>query len=116
VVAEGSPRELKRSVGGDAVQVTLRDPADAEGRGRAVLATEPYVHEVTAESDQLRLYVDDGGTDLPRVLRVLDDAGIPIRAVSLSEPSLDDVFFSQTGRSLRDAGPTNRAETEEVPA
>jgi ABC-2 type transport system ATP-binding protein len=105
IVAEGTPRSLKQQVAGDAIVVSLRngDP-DAE-RAAAVLGDEPYVRELTAGDGQLRLYVDDGGTALPRLIRLLDDSGIGIRSISMSEPTLDDVFLRQTGRSLRDGGP-----------
>ncbi|HEX3925893.1 MAG TPA: ABC transporter permease, partial [Streptosporangiaceae bacterium] len=46
--------------------------------------------------------VDDGGTALPQLIRLLDANGIAIRSISMSEPTLDDVFLRQTGRSLRD--------------
>jgi ABC-2 type transport system ATP-binding protein len=103
IVAEGTPRELKRRVAGDAVVVDLRDPRGAAG-AVALLAAEPYVREISAEGEQLRLYVEDGSTVLPALLRRLDAAGIGLRSMSLSEPTLDDVFLAQTGRSLRDTG------------
>jgi ABC-2 type transport system ATP-binding protein len=59
---------------------------------------------MTADGEQLRLYVEDGGTALPQLLRLLDQEQIGIRSMSLSEPTLDDVFLHQTGRSLRDTG------------
>ena len=47
---------------------------------------------------------------LPEILRLLDAERIGIKSMSLSEPTLDDVFLRQTGRSLRDAGPTGEQE------
>jgi hypothetical protein len=49
-------------------------------------------------------YVEDGGQAMPELLRVLDSEHIGIKSMSLSEPTLDDVFLRQTGRSLRDTG------------
>ena len=66
------------------------------------------------DEGQLRSYVDDGAAALPELLRLLDGAQIGLRSISLSEPTLDDVFLAKTGRSLRDAGPA--AEQEEVAA
>jgi ABC-2 type transport system ATP-binding protein len=40
---------------------------------------------------------------MPAILRALDSAGLELRTIALSRPSLDDVFLRQTGRSLRDA-------------
>ena len=120
IVAEGTPRALKQEVAGDAIVITLRPGdhgtgdhgPDNQGAGdhgaqRAVpvLRAEPYVRELTADDGQLRLYVDDGGTALPQLIRLLDSRGIGIRSISMSEPTLDDVFLRQTGRSLRDGTP-----------
>jgi ABC-2 type transport system ATP-binding protein len=102
VVAEGTPRHLKREVAGDAVVISIKDPGTAGGHASALLGSQPFVREITAEGEHLRLYVDDGGAALPELLRLLDHAGIGIRSMSVSEPTLDDVFLRQTGRSLRD--------------
>jgi ABC-2 type transport system ATP-binding protein len=104
VVAEGGPRELKQQVAGDAVVFSLRDGDDGARRAVALLRAEPYVRELTADGGQVRLYVEDGGAALPRLLRLLDMERIEIRSAHLSEPTLDDVFLRQTGRSLRDIG------------
>jgi ABC-2 type transport system ATP-binding protein len=135
IVAEGTPRLLKQQVAGDAIVISLRG-ADQPGDGRAdhleggredrdraasLLRSEPYVRELAASDGQVRLYVDDGGTALPQLIRLLDSQGIGIRSISMSEPTLDDVFLRQTGRSLREAGPgadgeTARSDQKEVAA
>ena len=56
-------------------------------------------------SGSLRLTVDHGEEALPVLLRTLDGAGITMSAISLSRPTLDDVFLTLTGRSLRDDSP-----------
>ncbi len=104
VVAEGTPRALKQQVAGDAIVLVTRD-ADAAARAAAELAGQPAVRDLTLEGDAVRLYASDGAAALPGLLRLLDQAGLPVRSLRLSEPSLDDVFLRQTGRSLRDAGP-----------
>jgi ABC-2 type transport system ATP-binding protein len=104
IVAEGSPRELKRRVAGDAIVITVKDPEVASGRGLALLGEKSFVREISADGNQLRLYVEDGGQAMPELLRVLDSEHIGIKSMTLSEPTLDDVFLRQTGRSLRDTG------------
>ena len=84
----------------------------ARERARALLSDASFISSVTsADEDQLRCYVDDGAAALPEFLRLLDAEHIGLRSISLSEPTLDDVFLAKTGRSLRDAGP---AAAEEV--
>jgi len=102
IVAEGTPRALKQQVAGDAILISLRQDDHTTERAAPVLRQEPYVRELTAEDGQVRLYVDDGGTALPELIRLLDANGIGVRSISMSEPTLDDVFLRQTGRSLRD--------------
>jgi ABC-2 type transport system ATP-binding protein len=104
IVAGGTPRELKQQVAGDAIEISLRNEAQDAGRAAAVLGLEPYVRELAVRDGQARLYADDGGTALPRLIRLLDENGIGVRSISMSEPTLDDVFLRQTGRSLRDGG------------
>jgi ABC-2 type transport system ATP-binding protein len=104
IVTEGSPRDLKREVAGDAVVITVRDGHDAAARALTLIAKEPYVREITNDEDVLRLYVEDGGVALPQLLRLLDAEHIALKTINLSEPTLDDVFLRETGRSLRDAG------------
>ena len=110
IVAAGTPRDLKRQVSGDSVLLSLHDEGGALARARLLISAEPYVRELTTDGDQLRLYVEDGSAALPGLLRLLDREQIALKSVSLSEPTLDDVFLHQTGRSLRDAG-TNTAES-----
>ena len=105
IVIEGTPRDLKRQVAGESVVLSLRDEDDGAARASALLAAQDFVREIGADGDQVRLYVEDGSAALPRILRLLDAEHIGIKSMSVSEPTLDDVFLRQTGRSLRDAGP-----------
>ena len=104
IVAEGTAHELKREVAGDAVVLSLHDDDHAVERAEQRLRMQPYVRELTVDGPELRLYVEDGGAALPELLRLLDHECIGLKSMSLSEPTPDDVFLRQTGRSLRDAG------------
>ena len=84
--------------------VTLRVNGATEA-ARALLARQPIVRELSVADEELRLTVEHGEEALPVLLRVLDGAGITMSAISLSRPTLDDVFLTLTGRSLRDDSP-----------
>ncbi|MGC4865045.1 ATP-binding cassette domain-containing protein [Micromonospora sp. DT53] len=102
VVAEGTPTELKREISGDVVLVGL--DLSATPQAAQTLDGEPYVNKLeTADEGGLRLYVDEGATAIPQVLRRLDQAGLELRSIELHRPSLDDVFLTKTGRSLRES-------------
>jgi ABC-2 type transport system ATP-binding protein len=106
IVAEGTPLGLKKEVAGDVVAIGVAgDPAGA----LELLRAKDFVREIEAgEPDPasgvglLRMYVDDGASALPELLRSLDGAGIAPASIELHRPSLDDVFLKQTGRSLRE--------------
>ncbi len=100
IVANGTPDELKRQVAGDVIVVGTDNAGE---RALELLRGEPFVREASAADGTVRLYVDRGETAMPQVLRTLDAAGIALASLSLTRPSLDDVFLRQTGRSLRDA-------------
>jgi ABC-2 type transport system ATP-binding protein len=116
IVAEGTPRELKQQVAGDAIVISLRQEDHEAERAAPVLSAEPYVRELSAEDGQVRLYVDDGGAALPQLIRLLDASGIGVRSISMSEPTLDDVFLRQTGRSLRESGGGDAGKAGDQPA
>ena len=106
IVAEGTPEELKREVSGDAVTLTLKDGPDADG---ALLAAselpgaEGAAKRAGDGTAQVQVRVPHGGAALPGLLRTLDARSIAPDAVEVRRPTLDDVFLSLTGRSLRDA-------------
>ncbi|GGM05851.1 MULTISPECIES: ATP-binding cassette domain-containing protein [Micromonospora] len=103
IVADGSPEELKRRVGGDVVTVSV--DGDAE-RAAKLLAAEPGIGDLTVTGRTLRLALDTAGEQaLLPLLRVLDAAGIAALSVQISRPTLDDVFLGLTGRSLREPTP-----------
>jgi ABC-2 type transport system ATP-binding protein len=102
VVAEGTPDELKREIAGDVVTVGM--PAGETQKAAELLDSQVYVNKVeTVESGGLRLYVDTGATAIPQILRNVDGAGLELTSIELHRPTLDDVFLTKTGRSLRES-------------
>jgi ABC-2 type transport system ATP-binding protein len=100
IVAEGTPDELKREVAGDVVTVGVNGAAP---KAADLLGTEGYVRKLESGDDGLRLYVDEGAVAIPQILRTLDGAGVALASIELHRPSLDDVFLTKTGRSLRES-------------
>lgn len=103
LVAEGTPKELKQKIAGDVVTLGLEDHDGATEHTRELLEARPFVREIEVLGEgTLRLYVDRGEKALPEILRALDGTDIGVRELSLSRPTLNDVFLKQTGRSLRE--------------
>jgi ABC-2 type transport system ATP-binding protein len=99
IIASGAPEELKRQISGDVVTLSVNgDIALAEQK----LAAEPGVRDVAVDGRSVRLSVEHGEEALPALLRVLDGAGLSLTSIQLARPTLDDVFLTLTGRSLRE--------------
>ena len=102
IVAEGTPEALKAELRGDSVHVELVHP-DLDGSVRTLLGQLSGIGTIVVEGNVLRLRVDHGATAVPAVLGALEDKAVPVTAVTVSRPSLDDVYLRYTGRSFREA-------------
>jgi ABC-2 type transport system ATP-binding protein len=103
VVVEGAPERLKAELHGDAVQVEL-GRGQADGRAAGALGAVAGVREVALDGTVLRARVDRGATALPTVLAALESAGVHVASVTVSHPSLDDVYLRHAGRTFAHAG------------
>jgi ABC-2 type transport system ATP-binding protein len=97
IVAEGTPDSLKTEIGNPHIQLQLAAGSIAEAE------------EVCARVGKLLPPVDgrtvlveaaNGAADIPKVVRVLDEAGIGVESLELVRPTLDDVFVAKTGHHL----------------
>jgi ABC-2 type transport system ATP-binding protein len=107
LVVEGRPDELKRQLRGEAVTVELAD----SGADGAVEIVERLgdVHEVMLDGRHLRARVDHGAAAVPTILSALESGGVPVAAVTVARPSLDDVYLHYTGRDFRSEDEEGRA-------
>jgi ABC-2 type transport system ATP-binding protein len=96
VVAEGSPDALKGDLRGDAVHLDLPPGADV-ARATAVLTELSHVRDLRVTGRALSARSDDGASAVPGILAALERAGIPVAAVTVARPSLDDVYLRHTG-------------------
>ncbi|MFG2641372.1 ATP-binding cassette domain-containing protein [Streptomyces sp. NPDC048370] len=110
VVADGTADELKTKVGGDRIDVVLRDARRLDEAARLLPAPAP---EVSVDTDRRRISapVTDRMAALAETVRVLEAAGIEAEDIALRRPTLDEVFLHLTG-DVGDEKP-DRAETTE---
>jgi ABC-2 type transport system ATP-binding protein len=95
IVISGTPKELKRHIGMDVIELHFADRAVAE---KAVQLLNPLVKQSTHADQVVKLFVEDGAHRLPELVRQLDSASLHIASLNLSPPTLDDVFIQVTGR------------------
>jgi ABC-2 type transport system ATP-binding protein len=103
IVASGTPDALKAELGSDVVTVGLGN--DEAEEGRAALVGLPGVDHVTATTDGLAVYVEDGAAAVAEIVHRLADAGVRPGTISLARPTLDDVFLASTGRRIEGGVP-----------
>jgi ABC-2 type transport system ATP-binding protein len=103
IVAEGTPAALKAELGHDVLTIGL-DPTE-HARAHAALAELAGLDHATDAAEGLAVYVDDGAAAVANVVSLLNEAGIRPRTISLSRPSLDDVFLASTGRRIEGGVP-----------
>ncbi|MBV8396673.1 MAG: ATP-binding cassette domain-containing protein [Actinobacteria bacterium] len=99
VVVEGTPAGLKAELRGDAVTVELVDGQVDDAR-RVLAGADAPVEATLADGRTLVSRVADGGHAVPRIIAALGGAGIAVASVSVSRPSLDDVYLHYTGRDF----------------
>jgi ABC-2 type transport system ATP-binding protein len=98
IVVEGTPAKLKAGLQGDAVHIELENGAvDA---ARSVLSGVGARPEQVLDGRTIISRVENGGRALPGIISALERAGIGVASVSLSRPSLDDVYLHFTGRDF----------------
>jgi ABC-2 type transport system ATP-binding protein len=95
IVVTGTPEELKAGVGKDRVEVRTDDDTLARQRLK-----DDFGLEAVGDPEGLKIYVEHGEEFIPRLFASL---GVGIRSVSVTRPTLDDVFMEHTGRTIRDA-------------
>ncbi len=101
IVARGTPAELKAQLGRDVVSLSL--PGADVAATQLALEGLPGLERTLPEADALALYVADGAGSVAEIVRRLDRAEIRMESISVSRPSLDDVFLRATGRRLEGA-------------
>ncbi|WP_371586964.1 ATP-binding cassette domain-containing protein [Streptomyces virginiae] len=108
LVAQGTPGSLKAEIGDD--RVVLRT-GDDQAAHQVVRRTAPPGTPIDLDTEGITLRVPDGSSWIPRLCEALGSRGIPVHAASATPPTLDDVFFHHTGRSMHASRPLAPATT-----
>jgi ABC-2 type transport system ATP-binding protein len=97
IATSGSPKELKRSVGGDVLTVTVSGKVPDS-------IPKDLGSVVSSEQGTVKILTVDGEKAIPRVTDYLEQSGVMVESVSLSRPTLDDVFMKYAKASLQQEG------------
>lgn len=99
IVRIGTTAELKASVGGDAIELGVKE-ADADLT--SIISSTDRVTAVTRQGDHYRIKAEVGEEAAPAIIDAVRSAGYHVVRISLTKPTLDEVYLEFTGRKLRD--------------
>ena len=101
IVAKGSPEELKASIGADRITVRVPDDEDALlARAMEAVKTVEGFQEASIVDGAVVVFVREGASAVAPVVLALSEKSVPVEEITLSRPSLDDVFLRTTGHKL----------------
>ena len=119
IIALGSPAALKEQVGGDVIKLAFHGEADetAERRRRArgLLQGNSAITSLSESDGMLVITAGHGGRILPQILQQLNQEDLTVDEISLSSPSLDDVFIKYTGARIREEAPVENWRNQRMP-
>jgi daunorubicin resistance ABC transporter ATP-binding subunit len=109
IVTEGSPQALKAGIGGDVIRVTfdsMNTAADVSyvAKAEELVGRQTYVSKVTRTDSSLTIRVQNSGDAVPDLMKQFHLNQIDVSNLSISSPTLDDVFLKYTGRQIRSEG------------
>ena len=100
VLIEDTPSNLKQKLGGDIIEISV----DSHVKAKDLISELDYVEKIDVVEEKLRIKAEKGDEVLPLILEMCKVNNIKVKTLSLSRPSLDEVFLEYTGKSMRDTG------------
>ena len=101
IQAIDKPQDMKNALGNEVIVFSINDTSVSDSIIKTLKETE-FVQEVTIKDDRITVFSSKGAEVATMLFNLSSTLGIQIKSISITPPSLDDVFLSYTGRELRD--------------
>jgi len=105
IIVTGSPTELKNNLGGDVITLSIQEKADITGLVEKI----EHVKEVKKQDDTYLIKAENGELTAPLIIEALRKKGHVVTKLSLTKPTLNEVYLDYTGKSMRDAEESREA-------
>jgi ABC-2 type transport system ATP-binding protein len=105
IVVVGKPEDLKHSLGGDIITIGIKEDVDVS----ALISKVENVKEVKKGNGSYRIKAEYGEVTAPFIIETLRKKGYTVAKLSLTEPTLNEVYLEYTGKSMRDAEESREA-------
>jgi ABC-2 type transport system ATP-binding protein len=104
IIALDTPKNLKDGIGGDVVTIRSPDPA-------AIVAalTEPWITRVEQHNDDVIVSLQNAERHISTIVTLLNTKQVPIESIAIHKPTLEDVFLSFTGKTIREEEADHKA-------
>jgi ABC-2 type transport system ATP-binding protein len=98
IIVVGTPEDLKHGLGGDIITIGMKENSDVS----ELIQSVEHVKEVKNENGSYRIKAEYGEVTAPFIIETLRKKGYTVTKLSVTEPTLNEVYLEYTGRSLRD--------------
>ncbi|MHA7734713.1 ATP-binding cassette domain-containing protein [Nitrosopumilus sp. S6] len=96
-----SPENMKNAMGNEVISIVIEENHSRDSF-LAELQKIESVNKINKDGSKLTLFVSNGTEVIPKIFQISSNIGIKITSISLTQPTLDDVFISYTGHEIRD--------------
>jgi ABC-2 type transport system ATP-binding protein len=105
IIVIGTPEELKESLGGDIITLSIKQNVDIT----ELISKIEHVKEVKNENGSYMIKSENGEITAPLIIEALRKEGYVVSKLSLTKPTLNEVYLEYTGKSMRDAEESREA-------
>jgi ABC-2 type transport system ATP-binding protein len=102
IQAIDSPQTMKNALGNEVIAFTIRNDGEKKSKLISKIKEIEFVKDITSNENEIIVFSSKGTQVIPIIFQLSSNFGIEIISISLTQPTLDDVFISYTGRELRD--------------
>ena len=96
-----SPENMKKAMGNEVISIHLEDVHTSDSFLSRLKELE-YIKDIKKDDLKITLFASNGTKVIPRIFELSSELKIKIVSISLTQPTLDDVFISYTGHEIRD--------------
>jgi len=96
-----SPQNLKSAMGNEVISLTIEN-GDTEKAFLSELNKIELINKINHDQNKITLFASKGTEVIPKIFQISSDLNVKINSLSLTQPTLDDVFISYTGHEIRD--------------
>ena len=96
-----TPKNMKNDLGNEIISLVIESNSNYDSFSLELKKIE-FIKKINEDDSKLTLFTSNGTEVIPQIFQISSELGIKIKSISLTQPTLDDVFISYTGHEIRD--------------